>query len=88
MDNLNNTAVLNATTGGERLTPKFEEFHSDMCGDIFRMQSLLVAARSLLAEQVDTDAGPGMHLDDVLLEVNDKLTALTGRLNAALNNFS
>ncbi|GEM_PF-6241429 len=84
----NFTAVQNTAATDKQPTPKFEEFHSDMCGDIFRTQSLLVAARSLLADQVITDDGPGMHLDDVLLEANDKLTTLTDRLNAALNNFS
>ena len=66
---------------------EFWGFNESLAGDIFKTQSILQAARSMLAELTDTDDGEGMHLDNVLCDVDEKLKAMVSKLNSSIHKY-
>lgn len=87
MADINDTATLNHTESGIRPTHSYESFSNSLCVDVFTTQSELVATRTLLAGAIDVDAGVGIHIDALLLDIDSKLNGLVGRLNESIRTY-
>lgn len=81
------TATPESSSAAIRPTPEYEDFSNSLCMDVFRAQSVLEGARAMLAQAVDTDDGRGMHIDNVLLDIDRKLNSLVGRLNESTSAY-
>lgn len=66
---------------------KYITFASTLTHDLFRADSMLVAVRAMLCKELDVDTGNAMHIDNLLLEVSEKLNTLAVRIDESWHQY-